>query len=219
MSILLSLIFSAGRDANLKLKPLKLLSCIRFLAVKIRVPLLKTSITVSNAAPVNTIGFPEPSTSLGTTCRDFGPKILSTANGFVLRLKDFAEISLGSDSFASSFPKIFISPRDGGPVLFHSIPFSCATLSARAKMPGTFIPLINLPNAFSSLTSPSASTPKVLRIYKASLNFTCCSVLRLEAISLILDCNDLVVLASTLSFLHATSKKEQNIIRKKCFIR
>jgi hypothetical protein len=50
MSILLSTTFAAGIDENFKLNPLKLLSCIRFLAVESFTPLLKTS-RASRPAP------------------------------------------------------------------------------------------------------------------------------------------------------------------------
>jgi hypothetical protein len=66
MSILLSTTFAAGIEENFKLNPLKLLSCIRFLAVESLTPLLKTSNVASRPAPVKDTGFPAASTSLGT---------------------------------------------------------------------------------------------------------------------------------------------------------
>jgi hypothetical protein len=66
MSILLSTTFEAGMEENLRLNPLKLLSCIRFLAVESLTPLLKTSKVASRPAPVNDTGFPAASTNLGT---------------------------------------------------------------------------------------------------------------------------------------------------------
>ena len=71
------------------------------------------------------------------------------------------------------FWKIFISPKEGGALLAQVIPFSLATLSAIAKISGTFLPSRSFARAFSSAKSPSASTPKVFKIYKASLNLIC----------------------------------------------
>src|SRR5690606_37093128 len=73
MSILLSTILDANKDENLRLKPLKLLSSIRFLAVESFTPLLKTSKVVSKAAPLKTIGLPALSTNLGIICIAVGP--------------------------------------------------------------------------------------------------------------------------------------------------
>ena len=118
---------SSCSKENFKLKPLKLLSLIKFFEVRIFVPLLKTSRIASKPAPVNATGFPKLSTNRGTICKDFGPKILSTAIGMVLTFNELAEISLGSASFAKTSPKIFISPKEGGPVLDQSMPFFWAT--------------------------------------------------------------------------------------------
>jgi hypothetical protein len=66
-------------------------------------------------------------------------------------------------------------------VLAHSIPFFCATSSAIAMISGTFFPLISCPKALSSLTSPSASTPNVLKYIRASLNLICLMVGNLKS--------------------------------------
>ena len=138
--------------------------CIKFLEVKSFTPWLETSKVVSKAAFSKSTLFPAASNNLGTICKAFGPKTLSTETSLIVICKEFAAISFTSVSDGMIFWKIFISPNEGGAVLAQLMPFSCATLSAIAKISGTFFPSRSLPRAFSSSISPSASTPKVFRI-------------------------------------------------------
>ncbi|MNY25429.1 hypothetical protein D3C86_1592130 [compost metagenome] len=98
------------------------------------------------------------------TINPFEPVKLSPAMFLTTTFNPAASISFGSFSDAATSPKMFISPKLGGAVLLQAIPFFFATSSAKAKISGVFLPSKSFPKAVISAMSPSASTPKVLRI-------------------------------------------------------